>query len=272
MSTVAARLPVVDRRERAVYTRTQVLGLSLVAGSLILLIVAALVAGIPFGDAAFLFLPIGAAIVGAAAAWRFGTWGKVVGLVGTLIAVGMTFWLAFGILEPGSYVEFTAGTAHLVGSLLALGGGITAIVKRHDLRVDATRTERAIDLGALAIVIAALAMSLPIWAVQRGTVSAEAAAGLDEIAMANFEFGGATEVVASGGEVSFVVRNQDPFSHTFTVDGVVDELLLPGASTIVTFPAEVGETITYYCIPHSVTDDGLDPEDDMMGTLTVTGG
>ena len=48
-----------------------------------------------------------------------------------------------------------------------------------------------------------------------------------------------------------MVRNDDPFLHTFTVDELgIDIELLPGSSQIVELPATAG-TCTYYCIPHS---------------------
>ena len=65
------------------------------------------------------------------------------------------------------------------------------------------------------------------------------------------------------------VDNNDPFFHTFTVEGLdIDEELVGGSSKIIEIPQEPGEYILY-CKPH--TTDVEDPgEDDMASRITVT--
>ena len=75
-------------------------------------------------------------------------------------------------------------------------------------------------------------------------------------------------VMNQGGEASVVVRNNDAFMHTFTIDELgVDVQLIPGSAEVITFPAEPGQTIAYYCVPHS--SEGGDEPDDMAGTLAI---
>ena len=109
----------------------------------------------------------------------------------------------------------------------------------------------------------AFAVSLPLWLANRTTVDASAAAGLQEVTAVNFVF---EDVTAAAGS-SIVLRNQDPFMHTFTVDALgIDVKLLPGDATIVQLPDTVG-TYTYYCIPHSF--EAGEGADDMAATLTI---
>ena len=268
MSTVAAHVPAAEGRARIVHTRTQVLGLVLIAGAVLFTLIAGVTAGIPMSDASFLILPIVLAGVGAALSWRFGLWAKILGIVLGLGAGMVVFWLVFGLFVPASFVEFSSGAAFLIGVLLTLGGGIAAIVHRRDERVEATRTERMVDRGALALVALALVVSFPLWLAARGGVDPAVAAGLPELSMANFAFDGATTATAEAGEVSVVVRNTDAFVHTFTVDELgVDVQLVPGSAEVITFPAEPGQTIAYYCVPHS--SEGGDEPDDMAGTLAI---
>lgn len=261
----AAPTPVAGWRHRAVpaHTRTQVLGLSLLSGSLLFTFVAAMAAGLPIGDGAFLLPFIVLPAVGAALAWRFGTWARVLGIVLALAVAAMTFFFAFGLLVPASFVEFTGAMAYVLGFGLTLYGGIASIVRRNELHAEPARSEVLLDRVALGLVVLALVVSLPLWLLSRETVAAGAGDGLTEVAASNFHY---DDVTVAAGE-SIVVSNEDPFYHTFTIDSLgIDVELLPGSSAIVELPAEAG-TYTYYCIPHSM--DAGEGEDDMAATLTI---
>ena len=250
-------------RAVAVHTRTEVQGLLMIAGAITFLLIAGLIGGIPISDAGFLVPFILAPVIGAALAWRFTTWGHVVGMLLGLAAGGMTFFLAFGLLNPGAFVEFTAGSAWIAGMVLLLYGGITSIVKRADVRTEASSAETAMGRTALGLVLVALLVSVPTWFLTRDTVDDAVASGLQEVTAANFAFEDVT--AAAGSEV--VVRNADPFHHTFTIDELgINIDLLPGEATVVALPDSPG-TYTYYCVPHS--SDAGNGEDDMGATLAL---
>lgn len=265
---VAADMPRAGWRHRAVpaHTRTEVLGLAMLAGSIAFLLIAGLVSGLPLDDAAFLLPMSVAPVIGAVLAWRFSTWGRVVGLLlGTATAV-MTFWLGFGIMVPKSFVEFTVATGFILGAVLLVYGGIASIVRRADVRDQPAASEVLLDRTAVGIVVLALVVSLPLWLTSRTTVDASAAQGLQEVVASNFTFADVTVPVTADG-ASVVVRNRDPFLHTFTIDELgIDVELLPGSASVVELPATPG-TWTYYCIPHS--GDAGAGEDDMAATLTI---
>lgn len=250
-------------RPVAVHTHTLVLGLSLVSGALAFLLASGLASGLPLSDGAFLVPFIAATGVGAVLAYRFDTWAHALGLAIGLVTLAMTFFFLFGIFEPASFIEFTGGVAYVLGILLTFYGGVASLVRRADVRDETPHSELLLDRTALGIVVLALVVSLPLWLVNRTTVDAAAAAGLPEVTAANFTFEDVT--AAAGG--ALVVRNQDPFLHTFTVDELgIDVKLLPGDSTIVELPSTTGSW-TYYCIPHSF--DAGEGEDDMAATLTI---
>jgi plastocyanin len=268
MSTVAS--PSVERerphRPVAAHTRTEVLGLLLIAGASLFVLVAGLDTGIPISEAGFLLMPIAAGGIGAAVAWRFGTVGRSIGLALGIGAAFLVFWLVFGLFVPASFVEFTSAVAFVLGVGLLLYGGVASLVRRDVLETEPTRSELLLDRSALAIVALTLLVSLPLWAMSRTTVDASAASGLAEATAANFAFEDVT-VAATDGTVTMVVRNTDAFSHTFTIDSLgVDVELLPRSSQLVTFDAAPG-AYTYYCIPHSSA--AGDDEHDMAATLTV---
>ncbi len=267
MSSVVARVPATTGRARAVHTRTQVLGLALLAAVPAILVTAAMLAGTPFGDAVYFLFPVAVAGIAAVLAWSFGTWSKVVGLLAAGFLAFSMFWMVVGLREPSSPVEFTLGSAYVVGMALALGGGVGSIVRRRDGRTEVTPAERTVERAALAIVVVAIAVSVPLWLLARESVDAGVAGGATSIAIVNSEFG--SDLTVASGE-SVVVRNGDPFVHTFTVDELgIDVKLVPGSEVLVPIEGASG-TYAFYCVPHTNTSDGIDPEHDMAGTLTIS--
>lgn len=247
----------------AVHTHTEILGLSLIAGAITFMLAAGLFSGVAMDEAVFIVPFILAPTIGAVLAWRFSTWGRIAGLFLGLAAAVMTFWMGFGLFVPASVVEFTAGTAYVLGVVMMLYGGIASLVRRADVRDETPRTEMLLDRTVLGVVVLAFVISLPLWLANRTTVDAAAAADLPEVTAANFAFEDVT--AAAGGQL--VVRNQDPFAHTFTIDALgIDVELLPGSAAIVDLPDTAG-TYTYYCIPHS--SDAGNGTDDMAATLTL---
>ena len=77
---------------------------------------------------------------------------------------------------PASFVEFTAGRRlRRSVSACSLYGGIASLVRRDDIRRAPARTEILLDRIALALVLAAFVVSLPLWLLGRATVDAAAA-------------------------------------------------------------------------------------------------
>lgn len=81
-----------------------------------------------------------------------------------------------------------------------------------------------------------------------------------EMTTADFEFQ-PEDIDAEGGTVGIFITNEDPASHTFTIEELDVDVVVPqGASVRVEFDAEGGE-YEFVCTPHE--------ESGMVGTLNV---
>jgi plastocyanin len=206
------------------------------------------------------------ALVGAFFVWRFGIWGKVVGIVAAVLVAMALFWTAFGLASPDSFFDFVPGLLVVPGVLLAVASSVGAIVAHR--RGHHTRfAERGERTGIRITVAAAIGL-----AILSGILTVAARSSVEEadvaltVKMSDFEFERAPYTVSGGERV--LVSNNDPFVHTFTVDELgIDVALGPGSEEIVDIPAESGSYILY-CKPH--TQDPDDPgEDDMAARLEV---
>lgn len=255
-------------RAKAKWTRLASLGLVLAGLGPTLMLIAGVIFGLDLGeDVVFLLGVAVIAFLGAFLVWRFGTWSKVVGiLVGALVGMAM-FWTAFGLATPASFFDFVPGILVIPGALIAIGASIAALVAARKERLTprpeaGERRGIQIVLGLVAL-LALVSGALNLFT--RSTASADEAQST--VAIKDFEFGEDSYQVAAGSKV--FVDNNDPFFHTFTVDGLdIDEELVGGSSKIIEIPQEPGEYILY-CKPH--TTDVEDPgEDDMASRITVT--
>jgi plastocyanin len=93
-------------------------------------------------------------------------------------------------------------------------------------------------------------------------------AGEGDLAVSLSDFAFDEESYEVDGGTTVVVRNDDPFLHTFTIDDLgVDEAISPGAEVLVEIPSEAGDYVLY-CKPH--TSEPEEPsEDDMAAEFSV---
>ena len=247
------------------WTRLAALGLVLAALGPLLMFGAGIAWGVE--GAAFFGIVAFVALIGAFLVWRFGLWSKFVGIVVALLVAMALFWTAFGLAAPSSFFDFVPGAVVIPGALLAIASCVGAIVahRRGHLSRSAAGGERAGIRIAIAVVLVLMLVSGVLTVVGRET--ADGAAGADvTIELSDFEFDRGEYSLAGGTTV--LVKNSDPFLHTFTVDELdIDVQLGPGSEEIVEVPAEPGSYILY-CVPH--TSDPDDPsEDDMAADLQV---
>jgi plastocyanin len=250
-------------------TRLAVLGLLMVSAAGAIWLVAGLIWGLDLGDSAGFLIPtIVLPAVAALLVWRFGTWARVVGIVVALLAIGMLWFTAFGLLEPDSVFDFVGGLLVVPGAVIAIVGCVQAIRagRRGELRARREGGEaRAINV-IVAAVVGLTVLSAVVTFVARSTADGSQADG--QLAIKDFSFEpDAGGVTVTGGDTLYVV-NEDPFHHTFTVDGLgIDVAFGPSSQELIEIPAKPG-TYTLYCRPHTSNPD--DPsEDDMTTTLTV---
>lgn len=257
-----------SRRARARWTRLAALGLLMAALGPLMMLVAGFAWGLEIGDELpFFAITAGVALFGAFLVWRFGGWVKLLGaLAGLATGMGL-FWTAFGLATPGSFFDFVPGVLVVPGVLLAIVSSIAAFVahRRNHLSATAVAGERGWIRAVLAVVAALAVVSGILTATSRKTVADATAAALT-VRQSDFEFDQPEYRVTGGSQV--LVRNDDPFLHTFTVDALgIDRALTPGSEILVTIPARTG-TYILYCRPH--TGDPDSPSgDDMAATIRV---
>ncbi len=239
-------------------TQLATLGFLMAATGALIVVVASLAFGFDVGDVTFFAIPLVLSLVGAALVRRPQTAAKVVALVMAVIAGFTVFWTVFGLFTPASVFDFVPGLLVLPGALLALGAGIASIRAKGRSVGSGERRAVSVILGALGL-LAILSVVLTVTG--RETVDDDAAADADLVVdLEDFEFDQATYDVAGGATV--LVKNSDPFVHTFTVEALdIDVDMGPLSEKLVTLPEEPGSYVLF-CEPH--TSDPDDPSDDDM--------
>jgi plastocyanin len=247
---------------RAAQPTTQVFGLALLSAVLVIfVIVGFLLLG---GEDASFGLVLGAILIATTfVVWKVDkTWARVVGLVVTLGVGLMMWWMVFGILQVFSPIEFTVGLMFLLGILLALVGGIRAVIRGRRGAAGLTRVPPRLRKGTLGLIGLAAVISIAGFLFTRQSVSEAEAAGATALLMADFEFDPATTSIASG--ETLLVTNTDPFAHDFTLDQAgIYVHFGPGDEAVIDVSDLPPGTYQYYCSLHS------DGTEGMMGTITI---
>jgi plastocyanin len=250
-------------RVRARWSRLASSALLVAAVGPMLMFAASLIWGLDVGDATFFAVGAVLAFAGALLLRSRRTVARVLGLIVALLVGMMLFWTAFGLATPDSFFDFVPGVLVIPGALTAIVAGIAAIraQRRGDLVPSSGAGERkAMTVGAALIVVLAVA-SAALTLTGRDTV--DAAEADVTIAMSDFEFeADGSEIALSAGDV-VLVRNDDPFHHTFTIEELdIDLDMGPGSEELVTIPDDASGGYVLYCEPH--TNDPEDPSDDDM--------
>ena len=248
--------------DRTSHSLTQVFGLALM--SIALLAVVTLTFVLFDGeDAGFFVVVASVSVIMTFLVWRFDTtWARTLGILATLAVFAPVFFLAFGVLQVFSPVEFTVGLLLLVGFLLSLVGGIRAILAGRRDQMGATQGEARLRASALALVGIATMTSLVGFFLTRSSVSPAEAAGATTLAMVDFEFEPRRSSVTSGGKL--LVANKDAFAHDFTLNELgIAVHVGPGSEALVDLSGGVLGTYDYFCSLHS------DGTEGMVGTITI---
>lgn len=252
---------------KARWTRFAALGLVLAALGPLLMVGAAALWGLDIiEDSAFFFITAAIGLVGAFLVARFGTWSKVIGIVAAILMAMGLFWTAFGLFMPMSFFDFVPGVLVIPGAVIAIVGCIRAILagRRGDLTVAAEGGEgRAIRVVLTIVVVLAVA-SAGLTFLSRSSVDDSSADQI--VTLSDFEFAASPYEFEAGS--TLLVRNDDPFAHTFTIEALdIDVAVTPGSEELVEIPDEPG-TFTVFCRPHTMDPEAPD-EDDMAAEVTV---
>lgn len=212
----------------------------------------------------FFAIVAGVAVLAAGLVWLFdATWARIAGLVGTLAVTAVVFWLAFGVFQIFSPMEFIVGLLFLVGFLLALIWGVMAIVSGVRGRMGPTTAESVVRKWVFGAVGLLSIVSIVGFIFTRETVSDAEAAGATTVEMVGFEFEPGASSVTEG---KLLIHNADPFAHDFTLDDLdIYVHVGPGSEVIVDLGAAASGTYEYFCSLHSDPATG----EGMVGKITI---
>lgn len=248
--------------ERTAHSTTQVFGLALISIALVTLAVLDIVL---FGgeDVAFFGSVAALLVVVTFVVYRFDkTWARVLGLAFTLLAAVGLFFLAFGIFQVFSPVEFIVGLLFVFGVFIALIGGIRAITAARRGDEGPTEAETRLRTRVLSIIGVAAVISIVGFFFTRESVSGADAAGAVALEMTNFEFEPFSSSVPAEGKL--LVHNADAFVHDFTLEALeIDVTVGPGSEALVDLSGAAPGTYDYFCSLHS------DGTEGMRGTVTI---
>ncbi len=239
----------------------QVFGLGLMAmAALIMLLVTVLLL-----DPADAVTAAVLVVVLAAAAYvvsRFkSVWAVLIGLLVALGAASTIFFIAFGVFQPFSPLEFVTGLLLLAGFLFALIGGVGALIRR---RSEGSPKGGKVRLGALALIGVGAVVSIVGFLFTRTTVDAAAASGAVVVDMTDFVFDPEETTVSAGEQL--LLTNSDAFAHDFTLTEYdLYTYFGPGSDALVDISGLPPGTYEYFCSLHTFDGEG------MIGTLVVEG-
>ncbi|MEA2460150.1 MAG: hypothetical protein QOH90_327 [Actinomycetota bacterium] len=254
-------------------TRLGSFGLFMEAAGPILFLIAGFLWGLGTDDAGFFGVTAAIALVGAFVARRPGTVTKIIAMVLALLTAGALFWTAFGIAVPTSFFEFIPGLLVVPGFIIAIIGCVGALRKKSaDPATRDARDGRFIRTATTVLAALAVISGVLTFVSKDKVSSSEADEATATVVLSDFEYDKASYDFQSGGKV--LVRNDDPFTHTFTIEALdIDITMSPGSETLVNIPEETGAYVVF-CRPHSGDPKDLqDPDninpDDMAAKVEI---
>ena len=232
-----------------VYARVTITGLALLAVAHLLLTIV----NAAESSTGFLVIGIVALILSLLAAglvWKYGRRALIVAVIlGLLSAAASSHVLDFGLQSPDSFFDFIPAITTIAGFLMALIGGIVAIVQQH--RGTARTVATGVEQGTFGFVVAApvvlTIMSVILTPLGRATLSAEERAGSTPILMKNVRFEPDRLSAIAGSSLRLVVDNDDLIIHTFTIEDLdIDVTVGPKSETLVELPPPATRRIQLY--------------------------
>ena len=127
----------------------------------------------------------------------------------------------------------------------------------------ASQRERMAFIGITVAVAGLMVMSGVLQVIGRTSVSGEAKVGAVSVTMKNTEFAPTQLLAKVGQPAKFVVKNSDPFVHTFTIQELgISDVILGGSEKLVELDLPRAGEFEYHCV--------IAGHDDMKGNLIVT--
>jgi hypothetical protein len=253
----------VSLANHSVYAKIALFGVALYLLTALLFFVAVIISE-PADVAFILFLVIPALIV-AAAIYFIRPWGLIVGILGGIF--GLTFFsedvdLILG--TPQSFFDFTGQVIGMTGLIVIIVASAIGLIQhfRHADRTELSPTDRRILQGIAGVLAIVAVISAVLTVTNIGGVSAEEEQNATVIEAKKTAWE-PEQVTISGSNRRLVIKNRDPFLHTFTIyDLDIDERLSPGSETVIELPSSATGVIPFVCRL-------FDHELDMTGAITI---
>ena len=184
--------------------------------------------------------------------WRAPRWLLIVAIVLPVVQVATSLpFMLPGFSHPETPASFLPDVFIVIGSVAVAAGAATALPRRAE-----RRARRPIGITAAVLAVAAMVTSV---VAAGGVTSAAQQAGDVMVQAANVDYPDSVMVDQGG---TLFVRNDDPFRHTFVVEGTDIRTELPGSAAARVHVNLTPGTYTFFC-------DVTGHEDAMSGTLTV---
>ena len=255
-----------DSTARPFYNRVAIAGLTTIVVTMAVLFILQLGLG-DTSNVAFVIINFAIAGIVAGLVWRFGSWalvlGAIAGLLGVVVVYGLYLVEAAGSVN--SVFDFGLAVVATVASFIALLGSIVAFVqlRRGNPRVESTAVERNTLWAVTAVVAVIVVLSGVLTLAARDTVEESERVGAIEVLMKRTEFKTAQLNSKSGETMRLVLKNDDLYIHTFTIEELdIDVTVGPrGEKALELTPSNAG-TFEYICT--------ITGHESMTGTLNVT--
>ena len=251
---------------RPFYLRLALAGLITIAVMMVVVGIAQLASG-DTSNLAFLIINIAIVLVVAGLIWRFGSWALVIGAIAGLLGVALAYG-PFLIVSAGSInsvFDFGVAVVTTVASIIVFVGSIVAFVqlRRGAARVETTAVERNTLWGVTAVVTVVVVVSAIVTLAGRDTVDTADRAGAIEVLIKTTEFRTAQLDAKAGETLRLVLKNDDLYIHTFTIDELNIEVVVGprGEKALLLTPTNTG-TFEYTCT--------IPGHESMSGTLNVS--
>ena len=214
----------------------------------------------------FLIINIAIALIVAGLIWRFGSWALVLGAIAGLLGTGLVYgpYLILSTDSINSVFDFGVAVVATVASIMAVVGSIVAFVqlRRGAARVAATAVERNALRGVAVVVAGLMVMSAVVTLAARDTVEEADRAEAIEVLMKTTEFRTAQLDAKAGETLRLVLKNDDLYIHTFTIDELgIDVIIGPRGEKALSLSPQNAGTFEYTCT--------IPGHESITGTLTV---
>lgn len=216
------------------------------------------------GVVVFFVILVGISLLIAFLLSRKPAWSYAFGILGGII--GLIFFSESADLfltTPAAFFDFFGTLILLLGMLILAGASIVGLLQHRsgNPRTEATSTERTAILAVGGVLAVLAVVSIVLTVANMGDVSAEERQGAIEVQMKKTEFE-PHEIRASAGQVRVVVKNFDPFLHTFTLDDAnVDVRVTPRQEKVIDLGNLSAGSYVFRC--------EVPGHEDMVGTLVV---